>query len=192
MDILGILSQLLRPWSYLKISARGKVWFDLIVPLVLTAVISTLVLQAGAAVKVFGAGGLVQQITSFLQSLPGFFIAALAAVATFNRDDLDSLLPAPTPTMVVTKRGKSVPLELTRRRFLCALFSFLTAQALLITCIGIFSTAMTPWVVDYFPMGSLQNIKAVGTFLIIFLLCQLLSVTSLGLYYLGDRIHIPD
>lgn len=94
--------------------------------------------------------------------------------------------------MVVTKRGKSVPLELTRRRFLCALFSFLTAQSLLITCLGIFSSAMSAWVLGQVPHEILQIVRGAGTLIFLFALTQLLSVTCLGLYYLGDRIHIPD
>lgn len=192
MDIVGLLSQLSRPWAYLRINARGKALFDWIVPLFLGAALSVLVIQAGPAVVVFGDSGLISKITGFLQGLPGFFIAALAAVATFNRDDLDALLPAPTPTMVVSKKGQSVPLELTRRRFLCALFAFLTAQTLLITCAGIFSTSLAAWVISVTPDSLLVSVKAFGTFFFVFLLCQLLSVTSLGLYYLGDRIHVPD
>ena len=192
MDILGLISQLLRPWAYLRINASGKAWFDWIVPFVAAVALSAIILQAGETVAVFNEGGLVRQITGFLQNLPGFFIAALAAVATFNRDDLDSLLPAPTPTMVVTKRGHSFPLELTRRRFLCALFAFLTAQTLLIICMGIFATSLAAWVVQAAPPALLCSIRGAGTFLFMFLLSQLLAVTSLGLYYLGDRIHVPD
>lgn len=192
MDFFRVLSQIGRPWAYLRVSAHGKAVFDWLVPSILALAIVSLLCAAGDSVSMFGEGGVFRQLTSFVQGLPGFFIAALAAVATFNRDDLDKLLPAPTPTMVVLNRGQAIPLELTRRRFLCSLFAFLTAQSLLITCVGIFSSSLALWVVEVIPSGLYAVVRAVGGYLFLLLLCQLLSVTCLGLYYLGDRLHLPD
>lgn len=192
MDFLSVLIQLSRPWTYLKISSKGKPIFDWLVPVVVAGLITLMLHFAVGKVSIFGAGGLVHQLTGFVQSLPGFFIAALAAVATFNRDDLDTLLPAPTPTMVVLNRGRPVPLELTRRRFLCSLFSFLTAQSLFVTCAGIFGSGLAEWVVGMIPGDLVQQVRLAGAFVYLLMLLQLLSVTCLGLYYLGDRLHLPD
>jgi len=192
MDFMRVIGQITRPWAYFQVKAEGKAVFDWYVPLLAALLLSILVHFAEPKVSVFGDSGLVADLISFIQSLPGFFIAALAAVATFNRDDLDTLLPAPTPTMIVQSRGQAVPTLLTRRRFLCALFSFLTAQSLLITCGGIFAYNISPWVISVAPVDWLLWIKIVGGFVFFLLLAQLLSVTCLGLYYLGDRLHLPD
>lgn len=192
MDILELLSQLLRPWSYLKIKAKGKACFDWGVPLSTALALSIFAFYAGSAVSFFGEAGLVEKIVYFLQGLPGFFIAALAAVATFNRGDLDALMAGEPPTLVSVKRGHKVICSLTRRRFLCALFSFLTAQSLLITVLGIFSVTFSAWIVNFTPSDMMNLARTFGLFVFLFLLCQLLSVTSLGLYYLGERMHVPD
>lgn len=192
MDFIAVASQLLRPWAYYSIDAEGKRVFDWVVPVLIAATVSIAFFLGEPQISIFGDDGLVADLTTFIQGLPGFFIAALAAVATFNRDDLDTLLPAPTPTMLVVKRGKPVPLELTRRRFLCALFAFLTAQSLLLTCAGIFAANLSPWLIQALPFAWLVLFKVAGGFLFLLLLAQLLSVTCLGLYYLGDRLHLPD
>jgi hypothetical protein len=192
MGFLRVLMQLLRPWAYLRIHAQGKIVFDWIVPAVMATIAAAMLALAGREVSVFGDNGVISKMTGFVQNLPGFFIAALAAVATFNRDDLDSLLPAPTPTMVVLNRGLPVPLELTRRRFLCALFAFLTAQSLAVTCMGIFAVSFSSWVVQSLQANVVPFCKIACGFLYLLLLAQLLSVTCLGLYYLGDRLHTPD
>lgn len=192
MDFLAIVSQLVRPWAYYSIDAKGKYVFDWAAPLLASTLVALVIYFAEADLSVFGDEGLISDLTAFVQSLPGFFIAALAAVATFNRDDLDTLLPAPTPTMVVVKRGRTNRLELTRRRFLCALFSFLTAQSLVVTVVGVFAVNLASWVLDVAPHDAWIALKVFGGFLFFLLLAQLLSVTCLGLYYLGDRLHLPD
>lgn len=187
-----MLGQLLRPWSYLRIKADGKWWFDWAIPGVLSALFLAVVVVAGMDLNVYGDSGLVAKMTGFVQSLPGFFIAALAAVATFNRNDLDELIPEPSPTLVVFQRGHSRESRLTRRRFLCALFSFLTGQSIALTCLGILLISFAPWLKGAFSIEVLAYIRNSGVFVYILCLFQLISVTCMGLYYLGDRLHLPD
>ena len=51
-------------------------------------------------------GGLLSNILTLLAVLPGFFIAALAAVATFNRPEMDEEMPAPCPTIAIYRGGE--------------------------------------------------------------------------------------
>lgn len=192
MDILRIAAQLVRPWAYLRIKARGKHIFDWWLPVGAALLSAVVVGLAGQSVSVFGAEGLVRQITGFVQSLPGFFIAALAAVATFSGDNLDELLPEPTPTLVESRRGRNTDVALTRRRFLCSLFAFLTVQSFALAIVGIFSTSLSPWVMTVVPSVVLSEVRTLGCGVLLFVLWQLLSVTCMGLYYLGYKIHLPS
>ena len=107
---------LLRPFSYLWIRGAKKRGFDLVLP-AFFAVVSTLCV-IWLRPQLFMSNGLFAQIGSMVQNLPGFYIAALAAVATFQRDSLDARLPAPTPTLLTFINGVCEDVPLTRRRLL--------------------------------------------------------------------------
>jgi hypothetical protein len=72
------------------------------------------------------------EISGLLQILPGFYIASLAAIATFNKGNMDQYMPEPTPTVNVRVRGHSLPIRLTRRRMLSLLFGYLSFLSLLL------------------------------------------------------------
>ncbi|EOC0041980.1 hypothetical protein ACI0X2_004058, partial [Cronobacter turicensis] len=84
-------------------------------------------------------GGVIKTIASFISNLPGFYIAALAAIATFNREQIDHPLindkGSPSIDVRVTKENGHVvntTEPLTRRLFLCMLFAYLTALSIFI------------------------------------------------------------
>ena len=81
---------------------------------------------------------LIISILSFIQILPGFFIAALAAIATFNRLDLDKIMPHPAPTINIECNGGKEEIDLTRRRYLTLMFSFLSAESILLIVLSFF------------------------------------------------------
>ena len=186
------LRQLLRPWIYLGISGPRKYLFDWIIPAILALVFIIPWAVSGVKVQFYGAGGFLSQITSFVQNLPGFFIAALAAVATFNRGDLDKEMPEPAPTIPVAIKGHAVRLSLTRRRFLCVLFAFLTVQSIVITLVGVLLVVLAPAISHAVGDVVRPFVYYTGAFLYLFQFLQMIIATALGLYYLGDRIHQPD
>lgn len=143
-------------------------------------------------VTIFGDSGLIAKLISFVQNLPGFYIAALAAIATFNRVDIDRAMPAPTPKINIQLRGQTVAIELTRRRFLCALLAFLTAESLLLILSGILALVVAPSVKAVIPAQAQPWIVIASSTLYLLFFWQMLIVTFLGLFYLGDRIHQPD
>ncbi|EIG3558839.1 hypothetical protein FW381_004759, partial [Escherichia coli] len=138
----------------------------------------------------FDDNGFIKSIVSFISNLPGFYIAALAAIATFNRAEIDLPLisnerNASIEIKVTKENGKVVNSEevLTRRLFLCMLFSFLTALSIVII---ILNAIFSPLINVY------QNsiVLMVYTVVFTFLVWQLLVSTFFGLYYLGNRIHM--
>ncbi|MGE6497539.1 hypothetical protein [Cupriavidus metallidurans] len=185
---------LLRPFSYLTVDYGGKWRLDWAIPAALAAA-STAIVGALAycyPVAVMGDAGLIAKLLSFVQSLPGFYIAALAAIATFNRLDIDRTMPAPPPKIQIRVRGKSIAIDLTRRRYLCVLLAFLTAESLCLIVAAIFAIAVAPAMYELVRPEFRFWIKLgfLGTYLLFF--WQLLVVTFIGLFYLGDRIHQPD
>ncbi|MGA4112647.1 hypothetical protein ACI2VH_16080 [Ralstonia nicotianae] len=185
---------LLRPFSYWTIKFNRKALLDWGYPFVAAALTAAVVfgLSRYQHVTIFGDSGLIAKLISFVQNLPGFYIAALAAIATFNRVDIDRAMPAPTPKINIQLRGQTVAIELTRRRFLCALLAFLTAESLLLILSGILALVVAPSVKAAIPAQAQPWIVVASSTIYLVFFWQMLIVTFLGLFYLGDRIHQPD
>ncbi|EOW6622091.1 hypothetical protein ACOZ0L_000944 [Cronobacter turicensis] len=135
-------------------------------------------------------GGVIKTIASFISNLPGFYIAALAAIATFNREQIDHPLindkGSPSIDVRVTKENGHVvntTEPLTRRLFLCMLFAYLTA-------LSIFIIIMNAFISPLLKIYSENLFPAIYIALFLFLSWQMLISTFFSLYYLGNRIHL--
>lgn len=182
-----VIYQLLRPVSYVLIKHEDKYIYDWSIPLLLSLM----------TVAAFGFSGLgweasfsvIQGFSNFVQNLPGFFIAALAAVATFNRVDIDKTMDGKHPPSLHTWVGNQVVDQpLTRRRFLCLLFSYLTVESFAISIMGVFSTSL-----DFVSQDGSLATSAIAAWVFCsaftFLSFQLLVSTLHGMYYLAERVH---
>lgn len=141
---------------------------------------------------IFGEKGILSQLSGMLEILPGFYIASLAAIATFNRQDMDQYLPTPTPQVGVKVRGHRQVIKLTRRRMLSLQFGYLTAISFTIFLLAFAANVISPSAKAISP-ESLKHMQAdffLGLFTFAF--AHLLTVTAFGLYQLSDRIHQPD
>lgn len=184
--------QLLRPFAYLTIEHPEKWKFDWLIPSILTTFSGVLFLVADDKVVIFGGSGVIPGIMGFVQILPGFYIAALAAIATFNRQDIDKYIPEPTPTMDILVGGEKNKILLTRRRFLCMLFAFLTAESIGIALLSLFSVTFSTYFASIIPPEFHFESVHIFLFCYMFLFWQMIIATGLGLYYLGDRLNQPD
>lgn len=189
-----MLSPLLRPLSYLSIKHQHKWVVDWLYPFILSALSTFLLfyLKSLGPISLYADGAFIAKILGFAQGLPGFYIAALAAIATFNRIDIDKTMPAPAPEIHDIVRGKKVPIELTRRRFLCLMFAFLTAESLILITLAIFGQAIHLPIKEAFNKNI--HIYISGTYILVFMFIfwQMLITTFWGLFYLGHRLHQPD
>lgn len=185
-----LLDQLVRPFGYLAIKHPYKWIVDWLYPFLLAAVSLFVLFFWGSSKSFISSGNGVSMVLGFVQSLPGFYIAALAAIATFGRPDIDEVLPAPTPKFVVRVRGVSNKIDLTRRRFLAMMFAFLTAESILLTLLSIaivsFSVELSAFYTSTW-FGTL--FVAAVLFFFFILLFQMVLATFWGLYYLGHKLH---
>lgn len=189
-----MLWNLLRPLSYLFIEHRLKWKVDWLYPLLLAAISTVVVfsLKQFGPVSLYADGGIISKVLSFVQGLPGFYIAALAAIATFNKTDIDKTMPAPAPKIDILVQGQSVAIELTRRRFLCSMFAFLTAESLILIVLAIFAQTA------YLPIRAIISqswqiwVSGLFSWFFFLLFWQMIVATFWGLFYLGDKLHQPD
>lgn len=180
-----IIYQFNRPFSYLKIKHEDKWIYDWAAPFVLSIATLAICYLYIPLENLLGDNGLISELTSFVANLPGFFIAALAAVATFNKHDIDQLMANP-PKIEILHHGSSLMVDMTRRRFLCVLFSYLTAISIFLVIGAKIGLALIIPAEYYLPVAW------VGVILFIFILWQMILATVLGLYYLGERLHTPQ
>jgi hypothetical protein len=189
-----MIRNLLRPLAYLAIGHRQKWRVDWLYPAILAIATTGLLflLKLAGNVQFYGEGGMIARVLSFVQGLPGFYIAALAAIATFNRPDIDKTMPSPAPRIDIQVQGHNVEIELTRRRFLCLMFAFLTAESLIIIILAILAQSAAV------PLKALMNdslrqyTSALFVFVFSLVFWQMVIATFWGLFYLGDRLHQPD
>lgn len=189
-----MLNQMLQPLTYLAIRHPQKWKVDWLFPLLIAVLCTYLSLDEQLKVSVFRAAGPVSMLLGFIQCLPGFYIAALAAIATFGRTDIDNLLPEPTPTVRLNTRGENLPIKLTRRRFLAMLFAFLTCESIVLVLYSVLflSVGDSIFLVELAGYSLGWILAGFAAFIYFALLAQLLIATFWGLYYLGFKLHEPQ
>lgn len=189
-----MLWHILRPFSYLVIKHRSKWIVDWIYPLVLTVITMIVIfgMKSFGTVSLYADKGLISNILGFVQGLPGFYIAALAAIATFNRIDIDKTMPSPAPKLDIKVQGKAIAIELTRRRFLCSMFAFLTAESLILIVLAIFSQGLYPATKSLVPVAAQVWVSTAFMSVFLLLFWQMMVTSFWGLFYLGDKLHQPD
>ncbi len=182
-------TRLLKPLDYLRVQAIEKRRYDFFYPLIAGFCITALLFFSPIEVQIFGNSGLIDLIIGILQILTGFYIASLAAVATFNKEGMDELMSGKPPKLLIWLRGTTVIIELTRRRFLSLLFGYLAFLSISMYFLGGAANLIAPGIINLIP--SFLHICTKWFFILIYLTVtsNLIVTTLLGLYYMCDRIH---
>jgi hypothetical protein len=190
MTAMHTLSRLLKPMAYLQVRHRAKNYYDYWLPLAGGTVVGIAVLFGGIHVNVFGEYGIVHGINQLLQLLVGFYVAALAAVATFQGPGMDEFT-AGDPLFL----GQQ---QLSRRRYVCLLFGHLAVVGFGLYVVGVFAMASAPALKAavgtaeigfFFGIAWSFALRAVFTFLHLWVSAHLFVVTLYGVYYLAVRMH---
>jgi hypothetical protein len=185
------LSRLVAPLAYLRVTHPTKRVYDYWLPLCVGSIAAAVIVFGGVKINVFGEYGTVHGINQLLQLLVGFYVAALAAVATFNGEHMDEFT-AGDPLYL----GDA---QLTRRRFVCLLFGHLAVVGFLLYTLGVFAMAAAPgvrdalagshvawWLID---VSGASIVRAVFTWLHLVISAHLFVVTLYGVYFLAVRMH---
>lgn len=184
---------LIRPFSFLSIKhpSHMPLWVNWLLPAIVAALTMYGISMLGNQVNVFGEQGLLDRALALVQTLAGFYIAALAAVSSFNSPHLDRTMPDPAPTMYIKYNGAMQKVEATRRRFLTAMFAYLTALSLLLSFALIVALVLAPPLREMWSaVAGCLHWGVAGLFF--FFMVQMMSVTFWGLFYLGERMLTPD
>lgn len=189
-----ILNQLIKAFKYLQIKHPHKWRVDWLVPAVLSAAMLLWAHSSIGLAQISAPGGFADRMLSFLQTLPGFYIAALAIITTLRNPRIDKVIDGIPPTIKAKQRGKYNTIELTSRRFMALLFSFLTAISLVAVTYSIMLIS-THKTLDnsnsyFFEIAHLTQYAI--TYIYFFIIFQLFTVTLWGLHFLGHKLHDLD
>lgn len=180
--VSGFVYHITRPYfGYLGIVQSNKKDYDFYAPLFLVVVLSVLSFVFDFDIKKMLS--FAEKTNVFFAILPGFYIAALSAIATFNKPSIDKLIPDnPTPYVYQRTQGRDIKTELTRRRFLSMMFSFLASESLLLFLLSLVSSLMI----------DINLFSIIFLIVFCFLFFQMIIVTLWGLYYLSEKMHHND
>lgn len=170
-------------------------WLPLLLSLIAVAIYAALPVKP----PLVGDKGLAASLLTLVATLPGFYFAGLAAVATFGNSTMDQEMPAPTPEVEMLVRGQQVPVKLTRRLFLSYLFSYLVivsfalcfalvAANALASSIDVVQATLRRLTGAHWPWLILKG--AVG-FGFVFAFASMVVSTLHGVFFLAEKIHQP-
>lgn len=181
----------LRSLNYLRVSHGYAIRYNWIYPLLLGGASACCILQLVTVKSLFETEGLVRLFTPVLSILAPFYIAALAAVATFSGNkSVDSPFSMSQPVLlkVIGDGGDWESIDVTPRHFLSLLFGYCTSLSLFLLLVSIFAPFIEK-IAETVSSNSPEFLLT-GVFLVFtVLLSQLILGTLLGVYYLADRIH---
>lgn len=191
--------QLTRPLAFWTINHPQLRWVTRWLPVALTVPVVIIFLLLPIEPKVLGEKSLTQYVLTFISTLPGFYIAALAAVATFNRPTLDEIMPPPAPTMKLRTGLLSENVELTMRMFLSLMFAYLTTLSFFAAALCISAELIAPsvqFLITKMPTSWLIHsvhmaLKVSYLSLLMWLISNIGITTLHGMYFLAERIHRP-
>lgn len=189
--------QLMTPLRYLRIRQgvslfKSKAVYDWFLPL-LVAIPATYV-GYKYSIGIFSEKGVIGGFQRLLEILIPFYIAALAAVATFQRDGLDDALKGHPATLSIRHaHGDWVEHVLTRRQFICYLFGYLAFLSLCLFVAILFLNLISQksGVAAHELFGAyLQFAKVAMIYVFMVPIWQMIITTLLGVYFMSERLMV--
>ncbi|WP_145494378.1 hypothetical protein [Yersinia bercovieri] len=177
---MSALSKIATPINYIRICHPEKRVFDLWIPALASISIGLFLLFLDKPIAILSKDGLVSVVNGILQILSGFYIASMAAVATFQKDGMDDLMDGTPPTL----KGVS----LTRRKFLTYLFGYLAFSSILLYFIGGGLQLLAPTIAKV-AWINIALVKQIFVTIYLFIVMNILCTTVLGMHFMIDKMH---
>lgn len=191
--------ELLRGLAYRSIKHPNARLYTMALPVVLTVIFLASYYALPIKPALVGKDGAFAAALSVLSTLPGFYFAGLAAIATFTNPTIDHEMQAPAPELVMMVQGRGAIKALTRRQFLSYLFSYLVIVSFVLCIELLFLNAASASIALFkshvisvhFGPEAWQAIKLFAVTQIGLLAATLLATTLHGVFFLTERIHQP-
>lgn len=194
---MWIFSYIIYPTNYLRIwveipgAFQSKFHAEIVIPAIISTLLTVIYFIMGQSVLLIGPSGIFSSVADLCQLLAAFFLAALAAIATFGNPHLDKGLRGGAAKIYRWNNSleRREPVELTRRAFLSNLYGYLAwVSIIFFICISIFEACAD----IEFPINNYLILNAFNYFLIFFasfLFIHIIFVSIIGIVFLIDRIN---
>jgi hypothetical protein len=194
-----LLYELGRGLAYRRIShgeMRTYTWW---LPLALTVVAVGLYSILPVKPTLIGEKGLASSLLTIVSTLPGFYFAGLAAVATFGNATMDQEMPSPAPEVDMRVVGRQTTVKLTRRLFLSYLFSYLVILAFGM-CFSLVALNALSGSVEALHVSIIRQTGAIWAWIAVkalvcipltFGFASMIVSTLHGVFFLTEKIHQP-
>lgn len=173
-----VLLKLMKPLCYLKIKHEQKFIVDCYIPIFFAISAMLAIYAVPLPIAFLGKSGLISLINGLFQMLIGFFVASLAAVATFQRVGMDELMQGNCTTL----NGRLI----TRREFLCYMFGYLAFMSIVVYFGGGVVDITAPLLRNM--LDSYHIYSYIAKFIYLFVVSNILFTTFLSLHFLTDRM----
>jgi hypothetical protein len=199
--MLWAARQLVVPINYLRIRHgetlfRSKAVYDFVLPIILTLATVIVFVWLSISLRLFDHQEVIKRLNDLLTLMIVFYMAALAAVATFDRAGIDDTLKGGDATLRVLHHdtGEHVVKALTYRQFISYLFGYLSFLSLCLYVFILIFAIGWPALENHFICSSvhwyLENIFDPVIFTVVFFcLWQLVITSLLGIHFLTERIQ---
>lgn len=199
--------QLGAPTRYLRIR-QGNGWlsskatYDFVIPGVFALVATIAMWRFEFSLGLFKDTGFISGVINLLNLLIAFFIAALAAVATFDRPGLDDPMKG-EPALMKRRNSKGVIKDtiLTHRQFICYLFGYLSFSSIMMLLAlyairlvgsGVVEALDFDLTIAQIVIAIKSVTRLIGSLVFFFLFGQIIVTMLLGIYFLADRFQFLD
>lgn len=186
--------QLFRPFAYLFVRGPTLNFYRFVGPSACVAFACALYACLPIPLDLIGDKSISGYLLPFFSSLPGFFIAALAAVVAFNGGDLDEEIVNLEARVTANGDTDWVPISL--RVFLCYLFAYLTIVSFLGFFYCLIGTVLAGNIVSVVTSAipthaasAIETLKYVFLAGVTYLAGTITFCTIQGLYFLAERVH---
>jgi|26BtaG_2_1085354.scaffolds.fasta_scaffold05527_3 hypothetical protein len=191
-----MLRNTLKAFGFLRIKYRGQnlnfVLYTLPVVFAIFICIFILIVDfnSSKAINIFTQNAF-DSISTFVQVLPGFYIASLAAIASYNNPNVDNKMSGRPPYLEERVSGGKRPSDLSRRRFLTLMFGYLAAVSMILTIFLFFIRLSYDTAIFSVKPLVYSAVYYILCFVFFAIFLQMILITLHGIYYLADRMHRP-
>lgn len=187
-------SVFLRTLNFLRVKHEFAAAYTYWYPAIATACTIGLLFFLVPSINAYGPTGLINQLSPFLAVFAPFFLAALAAIATFSGPkfiDESFQMTSDVTLKFAGELGVVEPQDVTPRHFLSLLFGYCCVVSLGLFLLSVLVPILAPKVAAMFG-GYAEFSGWIFLSLYLFLFFQIILLTLLGIYYLSDKVHRPN
>ena len=137
---MSSLSPIILPLTYILVRHEGegfwgsRIFYEILIPSIASGAITYLYYYTDYSLILIGSGGIFSSVSDLLQLLSAFYLAGLAAIATFGSPAMEQGLRGGNAYIFKwdNEMGRKIPIILSRRAFMTRQFGYLAWMSIIL------------------------------------------------------------